>query len=323
MVTAAASLGPAATFMPASSTGCWIFSRSVSFVRIFSAHGQLRHVKGVGWAYGEMPWLRLYYYFALGRASLGNIRKGSAENAKARKEVRRRSAAESKGICRASFATSRVPRHLSDVTALAPNGPHCHESLGKSNHNRRASAFLYHCRGSSWHHSFGVRCCHRHFDLGFENIFSSMSFVCTSRHRVSPLGLLKAFRVCAEETSRRRIFTNGRGISTAREPIRKATTPGCVATTLRSSCQDYNAKRPNPSSIRFKHQSVRMKHRAFVALGSNLGDRVAMIEQACNHMDQTGTIRVLRTSSLWETKAMYVLDQDKFVNGVCEVDNRP
>jgi 2-amino-4-hydroxy-6-hydroxymethyldihydropteridine diphosphokinase/dihydropteroate synthase len=62
-----------------------------------------------------------------------------------------------------------------------------------------------------------------------------------------------------------------------------------------------------------------MKHRAFVALGSNLGDRVAMIEQACNEMNRTGKIRLLRTSSLWETKAMYVLDQDKFVNGVCEV----
>ncbi|KAJ4291902.1 trifunctional dihydropteroate synthetase [Kalmusia sp. IMI 367209] len=63
-----------------------------------------------------------------------------------------------------------------------------------------------------------------------------------------------------------------------------------------------------------------MKHRAFVALGSNLGNRVAMIEQACQEMDRTGKIKVLRTSSLWETKAMYVLDQDKFVNGVCEVE---
>ncbi|KAF2111183.1 Dihydropteroate synthase-like protein [Lophiotrema nucula] len=62
-----------------------------------------------------------------------------------------------------------------------------------------------------------------------------------------------------------------------------------------------------------------MKHRAFIALGSNLGDRVAMIETACRKMDATGVIRVLRTSGLWETKAMYVLDQDKFVNGVCEV----
>lgn len=62
-----------------------------------------------------------------------------------------------------------------------------------------------------------------------------------------------------------------------------------------------------------------MEHRAYIALGSNLGDRVACIESACRHMESKGRIKVLRTSSLWETKAMYVLDQDKFVNGVCQV----
>lgn len=30
-------------------------------------------------------------------------------------------------------------------------------------------------------------------------------------------------------------------------------------------------------------------------------------------------IKILRTSSLWETDPMYVLEQDKFLNGVCEV----
>ncbi|KAI1119394.1 Dihydropteroate synthase [Nemania sp. NC0429] len=57
----------------------------------------------------------------------------------------------------------------------------------------------------------------------------------------------------------------------------------------------------------------------YIALGSNLGDRVAMIEQACREMDVRG-IKVKRTSSLWETEPMYVLDQDRFVNGACEVE---
>ncbi|KAF2850513.1 folic acid synthesis protein-like protein [Plenodomus tracheiphilus IPT5] len=70
----------------------------------------------------------------------------------------------------------------------------------------------------------------------------------------------------------------------------------------------------------FRHESAQSVHRAFIALGSNLGDRVAMIEQACREMDASGKIRVVRTSSLWETNAMYVLDQDKFVNGACEVE---
>lgn len=59
-------------------------------------------------------------------------------------------------------------------------------------------------------------------------------------------------------------------------------------------------------------------HRAFIALGSNVGDRVEMIEKACLEMDRMG-IKVKRTSSLFETTPMYVLDQDPFINGVCEV----
>ena len=50
-----------------------------------------------------------------------------------------------------------------------------------------------------------------------------------------------------------------------------------------------------------------------------MGDRVAMIEQACKEMEAGGNIKIIRTSSLWETKAMYVVDQDMFVNGACEV----
>lgn len=57
---------------------------------------------------------------------------------------------------------------------------------------------------------------------------------------------------------------------------------------------------------------------AYIALGGNLGDRVAEIERACKEMDKRG-IKVTRTSSLWETEPMYVTDQDRFLNGVCEV----
>ncbi|KAJ5907478.1 hypothetical protein N7495_000160 [Penicillium taxi] len=60
-------------------------------------------------------------------------------------------------------------------------------------------------------------------------------------------------------------------------------------------------------------------HRAFIALGSNVGDRVEMIEKACLEMDRAN-IKVKRTSSLFETTPMYVLDQATFINGVCEVE---
>ncbi|KAJ5438670.1 Folic acid synthesis protein fol1 [Penicillium daleae] len=60
-------------------------------------------------------------------------------------------------------------------------------------------------------------------------------------------------------------------------------------------------------------------HRAFIALGSNVGDRVEMIEKACLELDRAN-IKVKRTSSLFETTPMYVLEQDTFINGVCEVE---
>lgn len=50
-----------------------------------------------------------------------------------------------------------------------------------------------------------------------------------------------------------------------------------------------------------------------------MGDRVAMIEEACKLMEATGEVKIMQTSSLYETKAMYVLDQDNFVNGACEI----
>jgi 2-amino-4-hydroxy-6-hydroxymethyldihydropteridine diphosphokinase/dihydropteroate synthase len=58
--------------------------------------------------------------------------------------------------------------------------------------------------------------------------------------------------------------------------------------------------------------------RAYIALGSNLGDRVGMIETACKKMSERG-INVRRTSGLWETEPMYVLEQENFINGACEV----
>ncbi|KAK5141043.1 hypothetical protein LTR04_002741, partial [Oleoguttula sp. CCFEE 6159] len=63
-------------------------------------------------------------------------------------------------------------------------------------------------------------------------------------------------------------------------------------------------------------------HRAYIALGSNVGDRIAMVERACNEMARLPEINVLRTSGLWETKAMYVENQDNFVNGACEVSRQ-
>ncbi|KAI5795485.1 Dihydropteroate synthase-like protein [Peziza echinospora] len=62
-------------------------------------------------------------------------------------------------------------------------------------------------------------------------------------------------------------------------------------------------------------------HRAFVAVGSNVGDRFQMIKEALKELDRRGH-RVAKTSSLYESKPMYVLDQPNFLNGVCEVETK-
>ncbi|KAJ4989927.1 folic acid synthesis protein [Stagonosporopsis vannaccii] len=93
-------------------------------------------------------------------------------------------------------------------------------------------------------------------------------------------------------------------------------------TQARSNLRSFTLpKKTWPQNVRFiTRVAGQKKHRAYVALGSNMEDRVAMIEQACKEMEAGGKIKVLRTSSLWETKAMYVVDQDMFVNGACEIE---
>jgi 2-amino-4-hydroxy-6-hydroxymethyldihydropteridine diphosphokinase/dihydropteroate synthase len=75
---------------------------------------------------------------------------------------------------------------------------------------------------------------------------------------------------------------------------------------------------PHKNDPKFLSKSNVAKRKAYVALGSNLGDRIGWIEKACNEMSARG-IKITRTSSLWETEPMYVLDQHSFINGACEV----
>jgi hypothetical protein len=85
---------------------------------------------------------------------------------------------------------------------------------------------------------------------------------------------------------------------------------------LKVSCPSTSG--PKLQSRSSNHVSA--KRTAYIALGSNLGDRVAWIEQACNEMSARGII-IKRTSCLWETEPMYVLNQDNFINGACEVSH--
>jgi len=60
------------------------------------------------------------------------------------------------------------------------------------------------------------------------------------------------------------------------------------------------------------------KHRAFVALGSNLGNKEENIRQALQRLEAQG-VEIAKVSTLIDTKPYGVLDQPGFCNGVCEV----
>lgn len=62
-------------------------------------------------------------------------------------------------------------------------------------------------------------------------------------------------------------------------------------------------------------------HVAAIALGSNIGDRIAHIERAVKMLSEADHCRLVDTSFLYETEPMYVTDQAKFINGACRVSS--
>lgn len=74
------------------------------------------------------------------------------------------------------------------------------------------------------------------------------------------------------------------------------------------------------------------QHTAYIAIGSNLGDRVAYIRKALGYLDDISTMpasnantassrtmKLVDTSFLYESEPMYVLEQAPFLNAVCKV----
>ncbi len=60
--------------------------------------------------------------------------------------------------------------------------------------------------------------------------------------------------------------------------------------------------------------------RAFIGLGTNLGDREGSIRCALIHLAEHGRIEVVAVSSVRETEPVGVLDQPRFLNAACAVD---
>lgn len=60
--------------------------------------------------------------------------------------------------------------------------------------------------------------------------------------------------------------------------------------------------------------------RAFLGLGSNIGDKVENLREAVRLIDADAKTHVVAKSSLYSTAPVGYLDQDDFVNGVVEVE---
>lgn len=58
---------------------------------------------------------------------------------------------------------------------------------------------------------------------------------------------------------------------------------------------------------------------AYVALGSNLGDREENLRNALKHLEANG-VRIVKVSTFIETEPYGVTDQPGFVNAVCQVE---
>ncbi|MBD5545143.1 MAG: 2-amino-4-hydroxy-6-hydroxymethyldihydropteridine diphosphokinase [Lachnospiraceae bacterium] len=78
-----------------------------------------------------------------------------------------------------------------------------------------------------------------------------------------------------------------------------------------------------PIALPFENVSVTIERgwqRAYVAFGSNLGERKAYIENALKKMEAHKDIRMRKISSFYETKPYGGVEQEDFLNGAVEMD---
>ncbi len=69
-----------------------------------------------------------------------------------------------------------------------------------------------------------------------------------------------------------------------------------------------------------KEKSFAKRHRAYLGLGSNLGDRGAYLKMALQALDSHPRIQITRTSSVYESEPVGFLDQEWFLNQVVEIE---
>lgn len=78
-----------------------------------------------------------------------------------------------------------------------------------------------------------------------------------------------------------------------------------------------------PIGLPLKTVSVKITrgwHRAYIALGSNMGDKEKFLREAVDRLDARPAIRVKRVSSFIKTAPYGGVEQDDFLNGAAEIE---
>lgn len=64
----------------------------------------------------------------------------------------------------------------------------------------------------------------------------------------------------------------------------------------------------------------RKRHTAYIALGSNMGDKKAYLDEAVKKLDSDSKCKVVRVSDYMETEPYGGVEQDSFLNGAMEIE---
>jgi len=78
-------------------------------------------------------------------------------------------------------------------------------------------------------------------------------------------------------------------------------------------------KRNNQQPATSNQRQATSNDRVFIAVGSNLGDRVAWLRQAQKKLFSAPTVQLVAASAVYETEPVGKIDQPAFLNQVIEV----
>lgn len=109
-------------------------------------------------------------------------------------------------------------------------------------------------------------------------------------------------------------------------PRREYATSAATASSSSSSSSQVPTPAPTGAAAGSSIGTATARYTAYIGLGTNLGARPGNLNDAVSRLDralQAAGGRVVETSWMYESEAMYHQDQDKFLNAAVKVSSRP